>query len=200
MPTFAHEIRKIVSVPCFGRPFICAGRPEECSTLVIGENPASEVGVDWWKFWDDDAGFAYQDWMEAYDRARVKCGAVPVSATRRRLNRLRVHGIVCLETNAFANEGRRNGVGNQANTALIQIALSALPSLRYVIAHGKKAHAVIEAMTMDCLNRIKVFRTRHFRLESYATIDQIACEIRKIDQARAEGCSNVILGGTTNTR
>src|SRR5262245_18709053 len=108
MSRFTNALHVSVPRPCFGRPFVCDGHPENCRAVVIGENPSTEMGADWWSYWDDSKGFDYGAWKAAYENTREKKGKSRVSNTRARLNRLRSGGVQCLETNVFFNE-RPNG-------------------------------------------------------------------------------------------
>ncbi len=173
MSTFSNAIRAILPAPCFERPFVCDGAPERCSVIVIGENPATTVDVDWWSFWDDATGCNYARWIESYRAARQAKGKRPKSNTRLRLDRLCEHSLRCLETNAFSNE-RLNGSGaGVANSDLLDLAVSTLPNISYVIVHGDKAARYIDSRTMPRSIRY-VFRTRHFKIESYAVLDGVA--------------------------
>lgn len=176
MSRFTEAIRLTLPSPCWGRPFVCDGDPDKCTVLVIGENPATEVGVDWWSYWSDRSGFNYAHWRSEYEARRVARGKPPVSPTRRRLDRLRQNGLLCLETNVFMNEQPTGHGLGQSNTDLLDIALSNLPNLAYVIAHGQEAHRYLTSRRI-ALPATNIFRTRHFRLESYATLDALTREI-----------------------
>lgn len=176
MPRFADALNAIVPRPCHGRPFVCDGVAEKCIAAVIGENPATEVGSDWWSYWDDATGFRLSTWRTQYEESRRRAGKSTVSNTRRRLDRLRVRGVQCLETNVFFNE-RLDGPGiGASNKDLLDIALETLPNIRFLIAHGETAKTYIQSRTIPPHIR-KVFETRHFRSESYDTIDRVADEI-----------------------
>src|SRR5215216_5977419 len=95
------RLRTILPKPCFDRPLVCDGVPERCTVLIIGENPAVQLGVDWWAFWNDESGF---------DRHKFQLllGERKPTKTRLALDRLlgplRREGLGCLETNVFRNE------------------------------------------------------------------------------------------------
>ena len=55
--SLSSELHRLIPDPCFDRPFVCDGPPESCDVMVIGENPATKMGTDWWSFWDDEKGF-----------------------------------------------------------------------------------------------------------------------------------------------
>ncbi len=176
MSPFADALRSAVPRPCFGRPVVCDGPPERCSVVVIGENPATQLGVDWWCYWNDSTGFRYEEWRSVYEQLRIQQGRTPVSNTRRRLDRLRDNGLSCLETNVFFNEGELGGDRAVANVDLLDLAFRTLPNLTFVIAHGKEAHEYLASRTVPSGIR-GTFKTRHFRSESYETIDRISREI-----------------------
>lgn len=115
-------------------------------------------------------------WTQTYQESRVRKGKPRISNTRRRLDRLRQHGIKCFETNVFLDE-QLNGPGQgTSNADLLALAFRTLQSLRFVIAHGRMAQTYLSFKELPSGIR-KVFRTNHFRSESYATIDRIANEI-----------------------
>ena len=178
MSPFSSVLRDFVPRPCCGRPFICDGLPERCSVVVIGENPVTQLGVDWWSYWDDTIGFRYPDWARLYRTSREQQGKRPVSNTRQRLDRLRRNGVCCLETNVFFNERPGGaGWGTPTNVDLLDLTVSTLPNVRFVIAHGRKAHEYLERRALPS-NIATVFRTGHFRSESYDRIDRISREIQ----------------------
>jgi hypothetical protein len=157
---FSDALKAVIPKPCYHRPFVCDGNPERCDLIVIGENPTTQTDVDWWSFWTID-GFDYLRWQRCYETSRVANGLSPVSNTRRRLNRRRAQGVYCLETNVFMNERPKGpGVG-ATNVDLLDVALSTLPNLRYVIAHGCHAHKYLAAQLLPGSIR-QVYKTRHF--------------------------------------
>lgn len=161
--------------PCLDRPFVCAGRPDACTAVLIGENPATSTNADWWSFWSDVTGFDLERWEASYRSERLRRGKRAMSATRSRIVRLRSAGIRCLETNVFMNE-RLHGHGEgRSNRDLLELAMDALPNLDTIIAHGKVAHAYLDSRTIP--RRFRVFRNRHFRFLSYAEVDALAAEV-----------------------
>jgi hypothetical protein len=175
MSRFAEALPSIVSRPCFGRPFVCDGLPEHCVAVVIGENPATEMGMDWWSYWRPSTGFDFWTWRKTYEEARLRRGKGAVSNTRRRLDRLRESGVRCLETNVFFNE-RLDGAGRGlSNRDLLDTVLDTLPNVRFVIAHGAPARRYIESRSLPA--KLSVFITNHFRSERYDVIDKVAGEI-----------------------
>lgn len=172
---FVPILHSVLPRPCFNRPFVCAGQPESCRTILIGENPATSSAFDWWDFWSDEAGFDLERWEASYRSVRLSNGMREISATRSRIVRLRRAGVRCLETNVFMNE-RLHGHGDgRSNMDLLDLAMDALPDLNTIIAHGKVAHAYLDSRTIP--RRFRIFRTRHFRLLSYAEVDALAAEV-----------------------
>lgn len=177
MSQFSQALMSAIPQPCHGRPFVCEGSPDQCTVVVIGENPATELNVDWWEYWDESRGFLFDKWTAEYQQSRIRSGQAAVSPTRLRLNRLRERGVRCLETNVFLNE-RLEGPGKgTSNADLLDLALSSLPGLRFLIAHGRTAHKYLQQKAPLPSTILKVFCTRHFRLESYEALDRIAREI-----------------------
>ncbi|RWO81008.1 hypothetical protein [Mesorhizobium sp.] len=77
------------------RPFVCDGNPLDCRFFVVGFNPATTVGRDFWQYWSNEAGFDKYEFMRDYLRVKKLRGARP-----------RIEAIVeqfpsnwCLETN-----------------------------------------------------------------------------------------------------
>ena len=173
---FTLGLSQILPKPCFDRPFVCVGQPETCTAVLIGENPATTIGVDWWTFWNDDTGFDFDRWDELYRESRRRQGKSEISPTRRRINRLRHAGVKCLEANSFMNERLLGHGAGKSNADLLDHAIGSLPNISAVIAHGNEAQAFVASMKAPA--RIRIFATKHFRLLSYAAIDELAAQIR----------------------
>ncbi|RMD81356.1 MAG: hypothetical protein D6815_12005 [Candidatus Dadabacteria bacterium] len=168
----------MIPEPCFERPLICDGLPSESIAIVIGENPATELGVDWWSFWSEGKGFDLAEFLKYYEAERLQQGNTPVSNTRRRLNRIRENGIACVETNAYRNEKPDGAGSGVSNFAVLKVLIENMESLRAIIAHGNVAQEFLAAVEVP-LN-VKTFATRHFRQESYAVVDNICKKILAI--------------------
>ncbi len=170
--SLSSELHRLIPDPCFDRPFVCDGPPESCDVMVIGENPATKMGTDWWSFWDDEKGFDLGKFERAYEEARLAVGKRAISNTRLRLRRLRSHGLRCLETNLFKNE-RLGGHGDGISSSeLLPVLVEHLPRLRAVIAHGAIAGEYLDKLALPI-----GIRMRHFRSESYENIDSVAKQI-----------------------
>lgn len=151
----------------------------------MGENPATDTRVDWWSYWSDSAGFNFSAWTTHYEQARQRRGKNPKSPTRLRLHKLAALGVRCLETNVFFNE-RLGGAGQGASNAdLLALVFATLPNIKFVIAHGHIAKDYVQTRTIP-RHIAKVFRTKHFRLEPYQTVERIANEILAAQQRGGE--------------
>lgn len=170
MPGLTSKLEVIVPKPCFERPFVCAGFPTDAEAIVIGENPATPLPVDWWSFWSDKDGFDFSAFEDIYlaERARLGKG---ISNTRRRLNRFCERGIRCVETNAFRNERLEGAGAGVPNYAILDLLIRNMPRLRAVVAHGQIAQEYVSGVQFP--EGVQTFKVRHFRMESYTTIDQI---------------------------
>ena len=173
--SISNRIHELLPMPCHERPFVCDGFPEDCTVIVIGENPATELTTDWWSFWSDHKGFDLRKFESVYETERRSKGERPVSNTRKRLNWLREHGLHCLETNAFSNEGLGGHKGGVSNAELLSAFLKGLPRLKGVIAHGKVAKECLGHQSLP--SGVRSYQMRHFRSESRLNIDRVAKEL-----------------------
>ena len=175
MHLWTSILRSVLPVPCFDRPFVCEGFPSASQVLVVGENPATDLSVDWWSFWRPELGFNYDAFFAYYVEQRAVRGK-GISNTRRRLERFRSNGVRCVETNVFQNQ-RLGGAGSGvSNHAIFELLAENMPDLRAIVAHGKVAHQLLEGAKLP--HGIECYRTRHFRTESYGVIDRICAAIR----------------------
>jgi len=166
-------LEELIPSPCFERPFVCDGFPSDSTVIVVGENPATPMHVDWWSFWSTDLRFNYKRFMTTYLVERKKLGK-GISNTRRRLARFRQNGIFCVETNVHRNE-QLNGAGTGApNYDILNLLISNMPKLVTIVAHGKAAHEYLNQASIP--DQIRQYRTRHFRIESFSKIDEICKE------------------------
>lgn len=176
MTKLTRYLHNAYSKPLYHRPFVCDGRPETCNVIVIGENPATKMeDTDWWSFWDDDTGFDFKRFEAEYKQSRLQRGKKSdFSPTRKRLNILRESGLRPLETNAFLNE-RPNGHGQGVSSRqLLPTLIASLPQLVGVIAHGEHAKNSLESLTLP--SHLRVYRGRHFRLETFSNVEVLAQE------------------------
>ncbi len=113
----AAQLHTKLPKPCYDRPFVCDGLPENCVVIVIGENPFLDLRVDWWTFWSDDSGFDFRNFEILFEEKSIASGRHPKTriALDRLLGPLRDGGLGCLDTNVFRNEkrGGHNAGGNE---------------------------------------------------------------------------------------
>ena len=76
------ELRRIIPTPCYERPLVCRGLPSDSVAIVIGENPATHMNVDWWTFWSGVRGFDLDRFVDHYCKERI--------ALRKRISNTRV--------------------------------------------------------------------------------------------------------------
>ncbi len=155
--------------------------------IVIGENPASHLGVDWWTFWDNDSGFDLRRFEIVYEERRIapRKRRKTHDALDRLLNPLRHAGLGCLVTNVYRNEkrGGHKGRGDKdcvKNDDVLKILLAKLPRLsqfRAVIAHGRDAKNFMSGQSLP--PHIQRFETDHFIRLGYEKIDAIVRKILK---------------------
>ncbi len=179
----------VIPDPCFERPFVCDGFPDASCAVIIGENPATKMGKDWWDYWDEKKGFDYDHFVADYEKARQSVLTTGVSKrgrrsrTRGRLDQFRENGICCLETNVYRNE-KSAGAGNKgvSNKAVLNVLLDNMPTHFAIVAHGKPAKEyVCEYESQHGFREgVKVFKTRHFSRERCQAIDDICREIKAI--------------------
>ena len=176
MHNWTQILKAVIPSPCYERPFVCDGFPDTCEVLVIGNNPATRLTVDWWSFWTDTSGFDYEHFLEVYKTERHKAGKrSELSPTRWRLNRIRDKGLNCIETNVSSNEGSDGIKDKISNHDVLKVLLNKMPSLKGIIAHGKVAHKYLDKIEVPI--NVQTFRPRHFSLARYEEIDRICQEI-----------------------
>lgn len=117
------------------RPFVCDGNPLDCRFFVVGFNPATTVGRDFWQYWSDETGFDKYDFMYDYRRVRKLRGARP-----------RIEAIVeqfpsnwCLETNICSVPTKRASdlASSDKRTAIFQFLFEAIRP-EFVFVHSNE--------------------------------------------------------------
>ncbi len=176
----AAQLHAKIPKPCFDRPFVCNGLPETCVVMVIGENPALKLRVDWWTFWDDDSGFDLRKFENVFQEKRDAVGGRRPTrdAIDRLLNPLRNAGLGCVDTNVFRNEnlgGHRGGGPKHKNDDVLRTLLAELPQLNAVIAYGKCAKDFMNGQALP--PRVQYFKENHFRNVAHQKIDELAHKI-----------------------
>jgi hypothetical protein len=187
---FACKLRKLLPDPCTDRPFECDGLPQDCEVMLIGENPATDMGGDfnWWNHWTDTGGFKKRAMADFY--GKVRAGH---SDTRDRIDiledGLRAENARLLVTNAYRN-GRTSGAGPAAepNLAVIRLLLAHMPRLAVVIVHGKRAQRKITKKDMPagvCYRAHWHFAPRGMtKVDIEACVKALAVEVLGFVQAR----------------
>lgn len=173
------------------RPFVCHGSPLECKVFIVGCNPATELAVDFWRFWHPSFGFDRCEWRSAYKAYRRslpsqgKRRPSEVSPTRRVIDLIVTEvetgsQVRCLETNIYSTPTKRASdleIGQQ-NTDLFQYLLTVIkPSV--IVAHGKKAQiAIRESFLQEICASANILDAPHF---SRGWSNNRACELgRKV--------------------
>jgi hypothetical protein len=181
--SLADELHRLIPAPCNDRPFVCDGLPGSCDVVVIGENPATPMNGDWWRFWDGENGFNLGEFEHAYEEERRARGQRPISQARLRLMRLRSNGLKCLETNAYRNE-QLGGAGIGApNAALLAALIRHIPN-KAVIVHGNVAREYWRELELPLPAGVQSYYLRAFRMESYEKIDEVSRKILGADQVK----------------
>lgn len=139
---FSGQLRLVVS-KAGSRPFVCEGSPLECSTFIVGLNPATQG--EFWPYWSDEEGFDKARWFADYKTARrakrktTGKKSPEVSPTRRIINKV-VEGASpthCLEINLFAMPTESIAELSEAarSTAPIELLLRAITP-KVLLFHG----------------------------------------------------------------
>jgi hypothetical protein len=173
-------LETVLPHPCRDRPLVCDGLPDASQVIIIGENPATELGSewDWWDYWHPQTGFDYDRFIAAYQREREEEGRSRLSATRLRLNRIREKCIRAVETNTYRQAG---GSGRRvSNDDLLRLLIKNMPHLKAVIAHGDHVKDFMGRANLP--NNLAVFRTKHFRFVSYREVDEICQQVASLSR------------------
>jgi hypothetical protein len=90
---------------------VCEGSPLECKIFIVGFNPATELKLFFWHFWQPDYGFQKKEWLEVYKQERRSKPLSPsktrrneISNTRRVIEWITAEAmpVKCLETNIYS--------------------------------------------------------------------------------------------------
>ncbi len=136
------------------RPFVCDGfsNPSECDVLIIGKEPATQLGMDWRKqFWNTQSGFQYEVFEKDYTKARLAFGKTPQSKTRQYFDHIKAKGFNCIETNVYRNEGSKKYISRKlrvCNLAVVQALIGNIPRLKGIIAHGVPAKEYLPSLNV----------------------------------------------------
>ncbi|MET3653257.1 hypothetical protein [Dyella japonica] len=191
LDTFESELVRQIGRPTELRPFVCDGSPLECKAFIVGFNPATNMGTDFWHFWRPNQGFDKSAWLEAYvaDRRRRplshgKTRRPELSPSRRVMGWIleEASPISVLETNIYATPTRRKEdlASQDRNAEPFDFLLRTIkPTV--ILVHGKYAAARLRTRGMGAA---VVIEKPHFsRGWSQASARELGREIKKI-------CSN----------
>ena len=156
-PFWTQKFKEVIPSECKdSRPFVCDGfcNPRDCDIVIIGKEPKTHLGNDWWGFWDDDNGFDYELFEAMYNEVR----AGKPSKTRKYFDHIKAMGFRCIETNAFSNStGTRPRIDN---STVVQLLITEIHTLKGIIAHGKHAKKCFGKLIVP--DKVKVLEMDHF--------------------------------------
>lgn len=118
-----------IPLPCFPRPFICDGLPQDHKVIVIGNSPSRDIEVDWWSFWTED-GFDYRRFKTEYTKRFCE------SETRKNFINsiiIKLKPITIIETNASMSKYAHK----YSNREVVKTLLGNVPNLKAIIAFGR---------------------------------------------------------------
>ena len=173
-------LERLVGRPCFDRPFVCDGLPPDATVIVVGENPATDMGADWWSFWDPSSGFDLAAFRSEYEARRRARNQRPVSPTRQRLDALRGSDLRTVETNAFRHEHPVGGRTGTSNHALLMLLIEGMPKLRAIVAHGVPARKFL-AECRSIPQSVDLIEVGHLSRISKVEFDAL---LRRLDPCR----------------
>ena len=156
-PFWTPKLREVIPSGCTdSRPFVCDGfrNPKDCDIVIIGKEPKTPLGNDWWDFWDDENGFDYEVFVARYNEVR----AGKPSKTRKYFDYIKAKGFRCIETNTYSNATEiRPRIDN---SAVVQLLLAEIHTLKGVIAHGEYAKKCFGKLIVP--DKVKVLEMHHF--------------------------------------
>ncbi len=164
-------IRKELHDPCYDRPFVCDGKPDAGTVIIVGENPGRITRTNWWSYWTDEGGFDFASFTKDYEAKGQ------VRGSRLRFNRVRqMWGINAVETNFYRDEGLGGSQRHVPNTKLIQLLVDNMPGLKAVVFHGGESQAL--AGTVRLPKAVRSIPSPHFRGIGYDALDSIFKQLK----------------------
>jgi hypothetical protein len=165
---FERELQALIGRPTDLRPFVCDGSPLECSTFIVGLNPATTLTKDFWHFWRTGTGFDKAAWFEEYKRERqvlpLKTGKSrrnAISNTRRVIEWVieEAGPVHCLETNIYSLPTAKavDLSEKQRVTAPLDFLLEKIRP-RVIVTHGADAVGHFSGKNL----RAHIIRVPHF--------------------------------------
>ena len=165
--------------PCYSRPFVCgaSGFPEQHHVLIMGTEVVTNLGTNWWDYWDPESGFNYDRFNDEYVKIRKQRGErTSKSPTRFRYDRIRENCIKAVETNTSKGDGVRD-----SNRDVVKFLIEKMHNLKAIIVHGPIAHKLIDHFQSQDAIRIPdeyIFRIERMYNASYDYIDSICEKIK----------------------
>lgn len=157
-PSFWGTIlREVIPSECTdSRPFVCDGfrNPKDCDIVIIGKEPKTHLGDDWWEFWDDEKGFDFELFETRYNEVRLG----KPSKTRKYFNHIKAKGFSCIETNAFSNTTDIRP--RTQNIQVVKLLIDEIPKLKGIIAHGEHAKKCLRKLIVPA--GLKILEMHHF--------------------------------------
>ncbi|NHT75308.1 hypothetical protein G8E10_06025 [Rhizobiaceae bacterium CRRU44] len=153
---FEQDLRNVIGGATKVRPFVCSGSPFEASIFLVGYNPATEMGKDFWSFWSETRGFDKEAWIEEYIRERQTKPLKPGKSFRPTISptRRNIEGFIkaafpaaVLETNIFAVASETKpelALTNRDTTPFRYLVRTIRPKV--IVAHGKDACEVVSQL------------------------------------------------------
>ena len=146
---FEAELQHLIGCPTRVRPFVCEGSPLACRVFLVGANPATSLGLDFWRFWQSGYGFRKAEWLRAYTETRHQRGKKGYSPTRRILERVisAAAPVHCLETNIYAGAtpALRDLSTKERETDSFDFLLRSVRPVA-VVAHGSDAARHVQTL------------------------------------------------------
>lgn len=180
--SFAKQLEEVIGRPSSSRPFVCSGSPLACPVFLVGYNPATSSGADFWSFWSDD-GFDHDAWFASYLEHRAAAPLAPgkkfrprVSPSRRVIQQMRnATTVPVLETNVFSTPSPSVRSLDHRDDTAFRFLLAAIKP-RLLVVHGVAAQREMTRIQPST----KTLNVRHFsRGWSKADIDVLAQRIER---------------------
>ena len=160
IPDWTKRLEDVIPSDCVNqRPFACDGfsNPSDCDIIIIGKNPATQLGVNWRKcFWNEQSGFQHQAFVDVYSKKGR-------SNTRKFFDYIKAKGFNCIEINVYRNEGSKQYIPRKhriCNLAVVQALICNIPKLKGIIAHGVPAKECLPSLQVPA--HVKIYPMDHF--------------------------------------
>lgn len=162
--SFARQLEDIIGRPSSSRPFVCSGSPLACPVFLVGFNPATSSGADFWSFWTDD-GFNLDAWFASYLEYRAATPLAPgkrcrprISPSRRVIQWVReATNVSVLETNVFSTPSPNVGSLYRRDDKAFRFLLAAIKP-KLLVIHGVSAQREVTQIETSA----KMLNVPHF--------------------------------------